>query len=340
MTTQISDIVVPEIFAPYMAQSTEEKSRLVQSGALARSAPLDEALVGGGITFNAPSFQDLANDADNVSSDIPANTSTPKKIGTSQEISVRLSRNQSWGSMDLSAALAGPDPLQAIGDKVGGYWARRAQAVFIASLNGVFADNTATDSGDMTHTAAAGFTASDFLAATLTMGDSMEDLAMVMVHSVIFNKMQNQNLIVYRDVTVGTEDASTAVGTAGNVPLSRGEIRIPTYLGRQVIVDDGLPTDGTNYDTWLFGTGAVAWGVGSPKVPVEADRAPAEGDGGGGETLFTRVEWAFAPVGFAYVGAAAQGGPSNITLALGGSWDRVFPERKQVKIARLISTAV
>jgi len=354
VVTKIADVVVPEIFGPYVQQRTQEKSRLVQSGAVVRDAALDADLAGGGLTFNSPSFQDLANDADNVSSDDETAFSDTKKIQTSREIAVRLSRNSSWSSMDLTQALAGPDPMMAIADLVAGYWARRAQAVFVATMTGVFADNAAAPAGtehvinDMSFTAAAGFTASDFLAATLTMGDSMEDLALVMVHSVIFNKMQNANLIVYRDVVSGaaaTNDvtASTAIGTAGNVPVSRGEIRIPTYLGRQVIVDDGLPTGGGSaYESWLFGTGAVRWGLGAPKIPVEVDRVPSAGNGGGQDKLFSRVEWAMHPVGNAYAGTAPNGGPSNAAtannLAAAGSWQRVYPERKQIKVARLITT--
>lgn len=105
-TTQISDVIVPEIFTPYVQQLTEEKSRLIRSGAVARDAALDAFLAGGGLTMNAPSWKDLDNDADNVSSDDPGTSSTPNKIGTVNEIVVRLSRNNSWKTADLTSALA------------------------------------------------------------------------------------------------------------------------------------------------------------------------------------------------------------------------------------------
>jgi len=347
--TQVADVVVPEIFGPYVQQLTEQKSRLIQSGAVVRDAELDQKLAGGGLTFNAPSWQDLADDDDNVSDDVPANTATPNKTQTSQEVGVRLSRNQHWSSMDLAAALAGADPMMSIADRVAGYWARRQQAAFVATMTGIFADNTANDSGDYTNDlgASVSFSASGFLGGLLTMGDSMEDLAMIMVHSVVFNKMQNANLIVYRDViqpegtTTSTPVASTAVGTAGNVPVSRGEIRIPTYLGRQVIVDDGLPSAAGVYESWIFGAGAVRFGQSTPRVPVEVTREALTGNGGGQEILSSRVEWAMHPVGHAYTGTAPNGGPSNAAtannLGAAGSWDRVYPERKQIKIARILS---
>jgi hypothetical protein len=334
--TKIADIVVPEIFSPYVQQLTEEKSRLIVSGALTRDQVLDAALAGGGITYNEPSFKDLDNDADNVSSDDDSVDSTPNKIGSATEIQVRLSRNNSWSSMDLAAALAGADPMQAIANRVGGYWVRRLQAAFVATMKGVFADNDAAPDttehtqGDMTFDISGGgftdgvtnFSAEAFIDATLTMGDSMESLGMAMMHSVVYGRMQKNNLIDF-------------------IPDARGEIMIPTFLGREVIVDDGVPFSGGVFQTWLFGNGAIRMGMGSPLVPTEVDRKPAAGNGGGQEVLHNRTEWIIHPAGNAYVGTAPNGGPDNTAnahmLAAAASWKRVFSERKQVKIARLIT---
>ena len=67
--TAVEDIVVPSIFTPYVQQMTEEKSRIIQSGVAVRDAAIDELLAGGGLTFNTPSFKDLDNDAERVSTD-------------------------------------------------------------------------------------------------------------------------------------------------------------------------------------------------------------------------------------------------------------------------------
>jgi hypothetical protein len=143
--TIIADVVVPRIFTPYVQQLTEEKTALIQAGALARDAALDDMLAGGGLTFDVPSWKDLTNDADNVSSDTGGD-SVPAKIGTSNEVAVRLSRNKSWSAADLAAALAGSDPMNAIANRVAYYRARRLQAAFVATMTGVFADNAAAPS--------------------------------------------------------------------------------------------------------------------------------------------------------------------------------------------------
>lgn len=358
--TAIADIVVPEVFTPYIQQMTEEKARLVQSGILARNGMMDSLLVGGGLTFNVPSFKDLDNDTDNVSTDRAADQfltadgtitafgagnfldAIPKKIETGTEIAVRLSRNQSWSSADLSVALAGEDPLAAIMSRVSFYWQRRLQAAFIATIQGISKDNGTNDAGDYANDIATAsfvdgvtnFSAEAFLDAAVTMGDSQDNLTGVMVHSVVFNRMQKNNLIDF-------------------IPDARGEIQIPTFLGREVIVDDGVPSgtsalrgDGTAgdagvYETWLFGGGAVQWGVGSAKVPTEVSRQASAGNGGGQEVIHSRQEWSLHPVGHAYTGTAPSGGPGNGAgsneLNAAASWNRVYPERKQISIARLVT---
>lgn len=335
-TTRIADVIVPQLFTPYVQQLTEEKSRLIQSRVVARDAALDEFLAGGGLTMNAPSWKDLENDADNVSSDDPAVTSTPNKIGTNQEIVVRLSRNNSWKTADLTAALAGDDPADAIASRVADYWVRRAQAAFVATITGVFADNAAAPTGtehvqnDMTVDISGAsfvdgvtnFSAEAFVDACLTMGDSMNSLGIVFMHSIVYGRCQKNNMIDF-------------------VPDATQTINIPTFLGREVIVDDGMPNAAGVFQTWLFGQGAVRLGMGSPKVPTEVDRLPAEGNGAGTEVLYNRTEWCIHPVGHKYAGTAASGGPSNASttnnLANAGSWQRAWTERKQVKIARLIT---
>lgn len=352
---QVSDIIRPEIFTPYTRQLTEEKARLVQSGVLVRSPLLDQLLGGGGLTFNVPSFRDLdASDgtgADVVITDTLADIQTasfesgtptdanrgdltPQKVQTSQEIAVRLSRAQAWSSMQLAGDLAGADPMQAIAARVAFYWARRLQRIFISTWNGVIADNALAPGGSDTHTqndlvndvsgasfieGVTNFTAEAFLDAAVTMGDSMEDLTAVMVHSVVMNRMQKNNLIDF-------------------IPDARGEVNIPTFLGREVITDDGMPVTANVYDSWLFGGGAAQLGSSDADMPTEVHREPLAGNGGGQEVLTTRRRWTIHPVGHAYVQASIpDGGPTNANIAAAASWSRRFPERKQIKFARLVT---
>lgn len=334
---RVSDVVVPAVFTGYAQQISMEKSALLASGSVVMDPVLSGNLSGGGLTFNEPSFKDLTNNAENISSDDPAVFSTPDNVGSATEIQVRLSRNKSWSSMDLTGDLIARDPMDAIAQRVGNYWALRYQALFVATMAGVFADNDAAPTGNDTHTindlkvdvkggayvaGVTNFTAENFIDATLTMGDAMGNLSLICVHSVVYGRMQKNNLIDF-------------------IPDAQGVINIPTFLGRRVVVDDGLPATAGVFESWLFGSGAFRMGVGSAKMPTEVEREPSAGNGSGQEILYSRQELCLHPVGHAYIGTAPNGGPSNAAtannLAAAGSWSRVWAQRKMIKIARLIT---
>lgn len=352
---QVSDVIVPEVFTPYVRQRTAEKSRLIRSGALVPSPLIDQLLAGGGLTFNVPSWVDLdASDstgADVVATDDPADIQaasfengtptdanrkdlTPKKITTAAEIAVRLNRVQAWSAARLAAQLAGDDPMSAIAELAADYWARRLQRIFIATWNGVIADNAAAPGGADTHTeddlitdisgasfvdGVTNFSAEAFINAAGTMGDSADQLSLVMVHSTVYQRMQKNNLIDF-------------------IPDSEGRVSIPTFLGHQVIVDDMMPRSSNVYDTWIFGAGAAQLGEASADMPTETFREPLAGQGGGQDVLVTRRVYTCHPVGHAFIQSSIpNGGPSNSDLATAANWSRRFPERKQIRFARLVT---
>lgn len=338
--TRLSDVIVPSIFTAEVQQQTTVKSRLIQSGAVVQSPQLNAFLQGAGLTFNMSSFQDLADDAANVSSDDPSTLSSPNKILSSNEKQVRLSRNQSWSSMNLTAEMGNNgDPMQAIANRVSAYWLRQSQLAFIATMKGVFADNDAAPAGtehvagDLTFDVkgasfldgTTNFTAESFIDTTLTMSDEADVLGMVMVHPVVYGRMRKLELIDFIPDSLNPTAA-----------------KIPTYQGMQVIQDKAMPSPSSGvFETWIFGSGAVLNGSAPPADATETDRIPAAGNGSGQELLYSRVQWIFHPAGHAYIGTAPNGGPDNTAnthmLAAAGSWQRVFPERNQIRIARLIT---
>lgn len=334
---RISDLIVPEIFNPYVSERTEEKSRLIQTGVMVRDPFLDNFLAGAGATINVPVWNDLANDEENYSTDDPSQTSTPKKIGTHPEVATRMNRNQSWSSMDLASQLIAQDPMSEIGNKVAGYWTRRMQTMFMSCVKGVFADNAAAptasehEQNDLTHdikgttaSAATRFNGSAFIDTLTTIGDSEDDLGIVFMHSIVYARAKKNNLIDF-------------------IPDAAGKVSIPTYMGRTVIVDDGLAAANSTpgvYETWIFGAGAFRFGSSPAATPTETERKPSTGNGSGQDVLYNRVQWAIHPNGHAYVGTGAnlpQSGPTNAMLANAANWKRASTERKHIKMARLIT---
>lgn len=328
----ISDVIVPSVFAAYVQTLTEEKTKLIRSGGMVMDPAFSEKLQGGGLTFSAPSWKDLDNTAANQSSDNSGASATPLNIGTFAEIFPRVNRNQVWGAMDLAGELAGSDPMVAIGVRVAEYWARELQRTALAILKGLFADNVANDSGDMVKDISGGgysagvtdFSAEAFIDMLDTIGDSEEDILIVVMHSKVFNRARKNNLIDFVSDSVNPNAA-----------------KIPTFLGRIVLVDDTMPKSTNIYTTYALGAGFLRMGETTPRVPVAVDRNELQGNGGGSEFLVTRKEFAIHPRGFAYVGTSPNGGPTNGTGAnefgATASWDRRVPERKQAKACALVT---
>ena len=345
MTTRISDLIVPEIFTPYARLESIVKSRLFQSGAVVESPVLNRLLAGGGTTFNVPSFLALPDDASNQGSDDPATDATPNNIGTAQEVAARITRSQVWSSMDLNQVLTAEDPLREIARQVGGYWRRAYQKSFVAMMVGIFADNDAAPSGsehvqyDLTNDVKGSslsvgtttITRENINGALLTMGDSIDEMRLMLVHPVVHNRMLNNNLI---DVVL---DSVT------------GQV-IRRYGDMEVVIDASLPNPAASgvsqtstgiYETWLFGAGAVAFGETPAPNAEEVERQVLPGNGFGRDLLASRRVYAFHLAGMKYAGTAPDGGPTDAgtsnNLGAAGSWQRVYNDRRYIKVARLVT---
>lgn len=314
--TKIADVIVPEIFNPYVIERTAELSALWQAGIV--STVSDISLGGGGSTVQMPFWQDLAGD-DQVLDD--STDLTVEKISAAKDVAVVNGRALVYGATDLSGALAGDDPMRAIGDLIAGKWARQMQKVVISVLNGAMGalgdegKNTLDISG--LSGAASILDGDAFIDALGTLGDAESKIQAIAVHSATHRLMKKQGLIE-------------------TIPPEDGKEEISLYQGKRVIVDDGMPVDTGKYTTYLFGAGAIGYAEGSPKVPSEVQREALKN--GGEEYLVTRRHFVLHPRGVKWnpgSGVPAKDTPSNNELAAKANWTRVY-ENKNIRIVRLV----
>lgn len=309
--TKISDVIVPEVFNPYVVQRTMELSALYNSGIISNNPELDRLATSGGTTINMPYWEDL-NGEDEILSDSEA--LTPGKITAGQDIAVLLMRGKAWSANDLAKALSGSDPMAAIGDLVAEYWARRMQATAIKLLDGVFAGtdmtnkvlNIASLSGE-----SAKINGETFLDALQLMGDAKDKLTGVIMHSATETQLRKNNLIQ-------TELDSN------NRPIS-------LFMEKRVIIDDSCPVSDGVYTTYLFGQGAIGLGNGAAPVPTETDRDSLAGD----DILINRKHYILHPRGVKWVGTSAGSSPTNEELATGTNWQRVY-EDKAIRMVKFV----
>lgn len=324
--TQISDVIVPDVFNPYVIERTAELTALYMGGIVQNNPELNRLATAGGSLINMPFWDDLTGD-DEVLSD--SGSLTPAKITSGQDIAALLMRGKAWQVNDLARALSGDDPMGAIGNLVAEYWARRNQAVLLSSMTGVIADNVANDSGDMVQNIANEDAASAILTQRVsldaiidaggTLGDAESKLTGIAVHSDVYRALRKQKAL-------------------DEIQATDGSLVVRTVDGLAVVVDDGLPkvagsTSGFKYTSYLFGAGAFGYGMGGAPVPTETDRDSLAGN----DILVNRQHFLLHPRGVKFAsGSVAGSSPTNAELANAANWDRVY-DRKNVRMAVLIS---
>lgn len=327
---QIADIYNPLTFSRREQQAQIELNKFIMSGVMSQDPSIAAQIAQGGNIGEITNFAPLGTPEPNYSNDVSLDVSVANKV-SSNKMTFRLAaQNQSWTTMDLARELAFDDPVGAITGRVGEYWATTNERRLIRSTLGILADNVANDTGDMLKsvaTDAAGavtdaerISADIVLDAKQTMGDHASKLQAIAMHSVIFTRLQKQNLIVF-------------------IPNARGEVNIPTYLGYTVIMDDSMPAvAGANRITYtcvLFGAGAVASANGRVENPSANDRDEKAGNGGGEETLHSRRSDLIHPLGFSFTSSSVAGQSATLAeLEAAANWDRVW-DRKNVPLAFL-----
>ena len=321
--TRLSDVIVPELFDPYVVRRTMELSAFVQSGIVTNNSEFDALASQAAPLINMPFFEDLNGESEQV---IEGTDLQDNKITSQKDVAAILRRAKMWSASDLSAALAGSDPMQAIGNLVAGFWSRDLQKELFAILEGVF--GTYTPEGGSATTpmadhildisarsgANAQWSANAFIDAEQLLGDAKAQLTAIGMHSATEAFLKKQNLI---QTVQPSSDVSFGV-----------------YQGKRVIVDDGCPvTSGGVYTTYLFGDGALALGNGSPVgfVPTEIDRDKKKGSGV--DYLINRKTYILHPRGIQFTNAnvARTEGPSRAELRDGSNWSPVY-ESKALRV--------
>lgn len=318
-TTQLTDIFVGEYYATLDPVNSPEKTAVYDSGIVTRSPVLDGIANGSQGTAEVSYWQDLdADEAPNISNDDPDDLGEVGKASQASMTARVLYLNKGYGVADLTAELANTEPMQHIRNRFGTYWTRQWQRYLLGSARGIIASNIANDAGDMVVDAGATISAQAFQDAAFTAGDAADQFGAIGVHSVVMNQMVKQDLIEYlRD--------------------SEGRVILATYLGKPVFMDDSLTYAPGQFLSVFFGAGAFGYGEGTPTTPVELERKPSGGNGGGAEVLWERKTYILQPAGFSWKGSNAQNAsPTAAQYANAANWERVF-DRKQVPFAAVIS---
>jgi len=308
--TKIADVIVPAIFNPYVVERTTALSAFYESGIIQTVGELNVFGMKGGTTLAMPFWKDLTGVEEILSDVVPLGVD---KITSAQDIAVLHARGKAWGVNDLAEALSGDDPMREIAGLVGAYWSRRWQTMVLAILEGIF--KAASMSGNI-HDISAGAGAAAVIGgdsvvdAIYKLGDAADQLTAFAMHSATVAVLVKQGLIDFK------EDRD-------------GNPTLPYYMGKRVIVDDGMPVATGVYTSYLFGAGAIGYADGGAPTPTETDRDSLAGE----DILINRRHFVMHPRGIAWVGTATGVAPTNIELAVGTNWNRRY-ENKNIRIVQ------
>lgn len=326
--TALSDFQIDnEVFMEQIMLEMLEKDVFFRSGAAVQNATANQFLAAGvGENVALPFQNQLVDEEANVSTDDSTSTSTPANLSGNKQLAIRQPLNKSWTSMDILQNYMGKDPLAEAQRFIANWWIQNRERRVIESLGGVIADNVANDSGDMVvdvtaETGDAALIDSDVIIdGKATMGDRRNQLGIMLVHPVVMTRLQKLQLI-------------------DTVHDSEQMVTFDTYQGSIVLEANRMPVDTSGpddiYTTYLLGAGSLIFGQGPAKESFEIDRTPEAGNGGGQETIYSRLQMLIHPLGFQFTSASmALNAPTEAELAAAANWDRVF-ERTRVNVAAL-----
>jgi hypothetical protein len=327
--TNLSKVVVPEVFSPYTADQALKTNRLILSGAVAPSALLNSFIAGGGTTVNVPSW-DLDDAAEyDTPTDASADVASAVAISGNKQRAVRIAGSKVWNQMNLAAELAGSMPLEAIASRVSYQINKMRQASLVNQLNGLFGTALAASESDIASESIAGqsatttFNKDTFIEATAPFGDFGAEGSIIVCHSDVYRKMQAESAI-----------------TTQYIPVGDSTIDMSMYLGHPVVVDDTVGkiaggTDGFKYNTYIMRPGAIALGTGQLETVLHDE--PLQGNGAGAEYFILRDSFTFHVGGTDFTSASVAGAtPTNAELADATNWAKIL-DNKQIPVVRMVS---
>ena len=236
MATLRSDVIIPEVFTPYVIEQTTLRDSFLASGVVQPMAELNATE--GGDLINVPFFS--ANLTGNFEVLSDSSSLTPSKITTDKQVGVILHRGRAFESRDLAALAAGSDPMAAIGQKIGAYIANQRQKDLLSCLSGVFGSVNTTDSNaaffGLTIDGGSGDTPTvlsprHVAKAKSLLGDQGDKLTAVCMHSAVYYDLVERKLVDYVLASDGNGGSATASGGSITPAYGGGNDTVPTYCG-------------------------------------------------------------------------------------------------------------
>jgi len=336
MATLRSDIIIPEIFTPYLVEETTKRDAFLASGVVQPMAELN-ASEDGGDYINVPFYAANLNLTFERLTD--STSLTPGKITADKQRAAVVHRGNALESRDLAAMAAGSDPMAAIGQKLASYIAHERQKDLLSCCAGIFGavgDTSGAAFAALAVDGASGDTPTELgprqiVKAKSLLGDQGEKLSTIVVHPSVYYSLMERRAIDFVYDNNGQPDTSA---DSGSTAPAFGSVQVPTFMGLRVIISSDVQTAGsgssTEYASYLFTPGAFGSGE-QMALRTETDRdIMAKSD-----ALSFDLHYVYHPMGTRFAEVA---NPTAAQLSTVGNWTKVY-ETNNLGIARITSTS-
>ena len=334
MATLRSDLIIPEVFSPYVIEESTRSDAFLQSGVVQPMAELNTSGDGSGDFVSVPFYKA------NLSGDFEVLTDstslTPGKIEADRQIGVLLRRGRAFEARDLAAIASGSDPIGAIGQKMAKYVNHQKQKDLISCLSGVFGSLNANDSNSAffglcldseSGDSPTSLTPSHVARAKNLLGDQGDKLTAVVMHSATYYELVERRAV---DFVAAGDTTAGATASGGSFEGAFGNPTVPVFMGLRVVVSDDVQTTGsgasTEYAVYFMTQGAVGSSE-HTALRTETDRDILALS----DALAISLGYCYHPIGAKW--GVTTVNPTRAQLETVGNWSKVY-ETKNIGIVR------
>lgn len=341
MSSDLSQLIVPQVFTPYVLEQSVVRNTLLQSGIILNNPLISGSLAKGGQVTSVLTFRNLDENGTsaNASSSDTASSATPEKITGRKQLFTRVGRNKVWTAADWDYSVLGQDPVQYIAASVVNAQMQWRQTSLLKILSGQVAALTSASAANVSaiqtetlpgggYTSATQINAGNIGTALVSawgdmgvrdqLADGVNGVAMF-VHPQVYRFLTKNDYTSFQRISTQTYGFTT-------------------YLGFPIFVDDTMPTragttSGNVYTSYFVRAGGISFGYNAPKNATEVFRAPLAGNGAGADQLFQRDDFAFHTFGMSFTGTAAGDTPTDTELSTGSNWTQVLLAKQTPLVA-------
>lgn len=332
MSTNISDLWVPDLWLQTMREKQATFPVLLNSGVLVDNPRASELASGPGEVATIPFFRDITDQDDEIQVE-NAEPAIDNKITSGLMKAIACNRVCKSSATAFAAQLSGEDPVGEIMAQVAQRRLKQRQKTLLAMVRGAFGSAGASGvAAPLQAVRVDAFDESgDDATADQLMGIELFTNAKSLMGE-LADDLMNGALWIHPTVLAALELADeTSFDKA-----SKGPWTIRTYRGIPIYVSESLVraggTNGFVYETYLLARGIIARGEKPQKTDV-IDVAAFQMErqfGVNNEILYDRTRFVMHLNGMKWVGTPVAESPSNAELGTIANWNLVLATANRV----------